>query len=116
MKQYTRMFRMEGVKLTFTQDALRAIARKAIKHGTGARGLRAICEGVLLDTMYDLPSAKGVREVVVDADCVEGDARPHMVLDDPASLPAQGASAKKPGAGETTVMPIVTPASGDARA
>ena len=116
VKQYTRMFRMEGVKLTFTQDALRAIARKAIKHGTGARGLRAICEGVLLDTMYDLPSAKGVREVVVDADCVEGDARPHMVLDDPASLPAQGATAKKAEAGETTVMPIVKPASGDARA
>ena len=72
VKQYARMFRMEGVKLTFTPEALRAIAHKAMQHGTGARGLRAICEEVLLETMYDLPSEEGVTEVVVTADAVEG--------------------------------------------
>ena len=76
VKQYTRMFRMEGVKLTFTDESLRAIARKAMKHGTGARGLRAICEEVLLETMYDLPSEEGVTEVVVTADAVEGKEAP----------------------------------------
>ena len=72
VKQYARMFRMEGVKLTFTPEALRAIAHKAMQHGTGARGLRAICEEVLLETMYDIPSEEGVTEVVVTADAVEG--------------------------------------------
>ena len=72
VKQYARMFRMEGVKLTFTPEALRAIAHKAMQHGTGARGLRAICEEVLRETMYDLPSEEGVTEFVVTADAVEG--------------------------------------------
>lgn len=72
VKQYTRMFRMEGVKLSFTPEALRAVAHKAVERNTGARGLRAICEDVLLETMYDLPSEEGVTEVVVTADSVEG--------------------------------------------
>ena len=76
VKQYTRMFKMEGVKLTFTPEALREIAHKAIKHGTGARGLRSICEGVLLDTMYDLPSEQDVTEVVVTPEAVRGEAQP----------------------------------------
>ena len=76
LKQYKRLFEMENVSLAFSDDALRAIARKAIARKTGARGLRSIMEGVLLDTMYELPSADGVTEVVVGAEVVEGRASP----------------------------------------
>ena len=79
VKQYVRMFRMEGVTLTFTDEALREIAHKAIKHGTGARGLRSICEGVLLDTMYDLPSEQGIAEVIVTPEAVRGEEKPRRV-------------------------------------
>lgn len=79
VKQYRRIFSMEGVKLQFTPDALRAVAQKSMKHGTGARGLRAICEQVLLDTMYDLPSTPGISEIVVTADAVEGTEPPLQV-------------------------------------
>src|SRR5690554_1946759 len=65
VKQYQRLFEMEDVRLTITHDALRAIARKAIERKTGARGLRSIMEGILLDTMFDLPALKGVEEVVI---------------------------------------------------
>ena len=70
VKQFQKIFQMEGVKLTVTPAALRAIARQAIRRGTGARGLRAILEEVLLDTMFKLPSLKGVSEVIVDEDLV----------------------------------------------
>ena len=76
VKQYQRLFDMENVKLTFTEDALAAIAAKAIERKTGARGLRSILEGVLLDTMYDLPSADGVTEVVVNDEVINGTAKP----------------------------------------
>ena len=66
VKQYHKLFELEDVELTFTDDALEAIAKKAIKRKTGARGLRSIVEGILLDTMFDLPSMEGVTEVVVD--------------------------------------------------
>jgi len=79
VKQYQRLFALEDVKLTFTDDALRGIARKAIAHGTGARGLRSICEIILLDSMYDLPSETDVDEVVVTADAVEGTNDPTIV-------------------------------------
>ena len=71
-KQYQRLFDMEGVKLTFNQDALQAIARKAIERKTGARGLRSIMEAILLDTMFELPGMDGVDEVVINKDVVEG--------------------------------------------
>ncbi len=71
-KQYQRLFDMEGVKLTFSHDALQAITRKAIERKTGARGLRSIMEGILLDTMFDLPGMDGVDEVVINKDVVEG--------------------------------------------
>ena len=67
---------MEDVKLTITLDALKAISRRAIERKTGARGLRSIMESILLDTMYDLPQLKGVEEVVVGPEVVEGSARP----------------------------------------
>ena len=79
VKQYQRMFEMENVKLTFPQDALSAISKKAIQRKTGARGLRSILESILLDTMFELPSMRGVEEVVVSADVVEGRAKPLQI-------------------------------------
>jgi ATP-dependent Clp protease ATP-binding subunit ClpX len=76
VKQYQRLFEMEDIKLTFPVEALRAIARKAIERKTGARGLRSIMEGILLETMFELPSLKGVEEVVIGPEVVEGGARP----------------------------------------
>jgi ATP-dependent Clp protease ATP-binding subunit ClpX len=78
-KQYKRLFDMEGVELEFREDALRAVARKAMQRRTGARGLRTILEGVLLDTMYDLPSLRGVQKVVVDDSVIDGHAKPYVV-------------------------------------
>ena len=72
VKQYAKLFDMEDVQLEFTDDALHSIAVRAIERKTGARGLRSILEGILLDTMFDLPSMDGVDEVHVDADVVEG--------------------------------------------
>ncbi|ABQ66960.1 ATP-dependent Clp protease ATP-binding subunit ClpX [Rhizorhabdus wittichii] len=80
VKQYQKLFDMEGVKLGFTDDALVAIARKAITRKTGARGLRSILEGLLLDTMFDLPSMDGVDEIMVDKDVVEGRKDPVRVF------------------------------------
>ncbi|MEP3672690.1 MAG: ATP-dependent Clp protease ATP-binding subunit ClpX [Hyphomicrobiales bacterium] len=76
VKQYQRLFEMENVELTFNDDALKAIALKAIERKTGARGLRSIMETILLDTMYDLPGLDGVDEVVISGDVVDGDAKP----------------------------------------
>jgi ATP-dependent Clp protease ATP-binding subunit ClpX len=76
VKQYQRLFEMEGVDLTVADDALGAIARKAIDRKTGARGLRSIMEGVLLHTMFDLPSLEGVEQVVISKEVVEGTAQP----------------------------------------
>jgi ATP-dependent Clp protease ATP-binding subunit ClpX len=77
VRQYQRLFQMEEIELTFHEDALKAIAEKAIERKTGARGLRSIMEGILLDTMYDLPSLEGVEEVVISEDVVKGkDVRP----------------------------------------
>ena len=78
-KQYQRMFDMEGVRLTFSEESLRAIARKAIQRKTGARGLRSIMEGILLDTMFDLPGLRGVEEIVVSPEVVEGRAPPLQI-------------------------------------
>jgi ATP-dependent Clp protease ATP-binding subunit ClpX len=82
MKQYQRLFEMEDVQLTFTEDALRSIAKKAIERKTGARGLRSILESILLDTMFDLPSFEGVEEVVISGEVVEGSARPLQIYAD----------------------------------
>lgn len=76
VKQYQRLFDMENVKLEFTEDALRAVARKAIERKTGARGLRSIMEGILLDSMYELPTLEGVEEIVINREVVEGRADP----------------------------------------
>ena len=76
VKQYTRMFEYEDSELTFDDDALRAIARKAIDHNTGARGLRSICERVLQDVMYELPEHEGATRVTVHASDIEGTTSP----------------------------------------
>ncbi len=82
VKQYQRLFDMEGVELTFAEDALKSVAKKAIARKTGARGLRSILEGILLDTMYDLPELGGVEEVVINAEVVDGNAKPlHIYVD-----------------------------------
>ncbi|MDF2140120.1 ATP-dependent Clp protease ATP-binding subunit ClpX [Paenirhodobacter sp. CAU 1674] len=83
VKQYQRLFDIEGVKLTFTDDALSAIAKRAIKRKTGARGLRSIMEDILLDTMFELPGLDSVQEVVVNEEAVETpDAKPLLIHSD----------------------------------
>ncbi|MBI1211560.1 MAG: ATP-dependent Clp protease ATP-binding subunit ClpX [Alphaproteobacteria bacterium] len=82
VKQYQRLFEMEGLSLTFSEDALRTISRKAVARKTGARGLRSILEGILLDTMFELPTMRGVAEVVINGEVVEGRARPLLIYAD----------------------------------
>ncbi|MBK5911632.1 ATP-dependent protease ATP-binding subunit ClpX [Rhodothalassium salexigens] len=82
LKQYQRLFEMENTKLTFTDEALFAVARKAIARNTGARGLRSIMEDILLETMFDLPSLEGVEEVVVNDDAVDGRSKPYHIYSD----------------------------------
>lgn len=79
-KQYARLFEMEGVKLSFTEDALSEIARRAIERRTGARGLRSILEGILLDTMFELPGMETVEEVSIDGEVVKGLKPPVQLL------------------------------------
>lgn len=79
VKQYKRLFEMEHVTLTFQEEAVSAIARKAITRKTGARGLRSIMENILLDTMFDLPSLEDVSEVIIDQDVVNSGAIPRRI-------------------------------------
>jgi ATP-dependent Clp protease ATP-binding subunit ClpX len=79
VKQYQRLFEMEGAKLTFTDDAMRAVATRAIQRRTGARGLRSIMESILLATMFDLPGLEDVEEVVVNGEVAEGRASPLFI-------------------------------------
>ena len=80
VKQYQRLFSMDGAELRFTDDALSAVAKKAADRGTGARGLRAIMEDTLVPIMYDLPDRDDVEEVVVDADVIDNGSEPEYVL------------------------------------
>ncbi len=76
VKQYQRLFEMEDLQLTFSDEALHGIARKAIERKTGARGLRSIMEGILLETMFELPELDGVEEIVISPEVVDGQAKP----------------------------------------
>jgi len=78
-KQYQELFKLDGAKLTFKENALKEIAQKAIKKKTGARGLRSILENILLKTMYDLPSQDNIEEVIVDASAAKGQSQPMLV-------------------------------------
>ncbi|MEJ2114548.1 MAG: ATP-dependent Clp protease ATP-binding subunit ClpX [Gammaproteobacteria bacterium] len=80
-KQYKRLFEMEGVDIEFRENALYAVARKAMDRKTGARGLRTILENVLLDTMYDLPSQDSISKVVVDEGVIIGDSKPYLIYE-----------------------------------
>ena len=82
VKQYQRLFEMEDVRLDFAEDALGAIARKAIARKTGARGLRSIMEAILLESMFDLPSLDGVEAIVISREVVEGKAKPLYIYTD----------------------------------
>ena len=88
VKQYQRLFELEDTELTFTEDALKAIAKRAIERKTGARGLRSILEDILLDTMFDLPGLESVTEVVVNEEAVTSDAAPLMIYADAEKEPA----------------------------
>jgi len=82
VKQYQRLFEMEDVRLEFADDALRSIAHKAIKRKTGARGLRSIMEGILLESMFELPGLQGVDQIVINREVVEGRAKPLYIYSD----------------------------------
>ena len=92
VKQYQRLFEMEDVCLTFSDDARREIAHKAIARKTGARGLRSILEGILLDSMFELPSYDGVEEVVISKEVVEGRVGPLLIYADRREELGSGAS------------------------
>ncbi len=89
-KQFKKLFEMENVELEFRPDALSAIAKKALKRKTGARGLRTIVESVLLDTMYDLPSQENVSKVVVDESVIEHKSEPYVIYQTPPAKVASG--------------------------
>ncbi|HMI90686.1 MAG TPA: ATP-dependent Clp protease ATP-binding subunit ClpX, partial [Polyangiales bacterium] len=86
VKQFQKLLEMDGVKLKFQEDALRAVARKALARNAGARGLRAILENAMLDVMYEVPSNKGIREVVITVDVLDRGERPLMVYEKEAEL------------------------------
>ncbi|HCB43203.1 MULTISPECIES: ATP-dependent Clp protease ATP-binding subunit ClpX [Pseudomonadaceae] len=86
-KQYARLFDMEEVELEFRTDALKAIAGRALERKTGARGLRSILESVLLETMYEIPSAENVSKVVIDENVINGDAQPLLIYQTPEQPP-----------------------------
>ena len=88
IKQYQRLFEMENIELSFTSEALSCISEKAIQRKTGARGLRSILEGILLNSMFDLPGMTGVSKVVVNEEAVNGNAEPLLIYQDLKEKPA----------------------------
>ena len=88
IKQFKKLFELESVKLTFTEEALKSIANKAIKRKTGARALRSILEKILLNSMFDLPSLRSVEEVVVNEDTVDKDTEPLLIYSESSEEPA----------------------------
>ena len=91
-KQYSKLFEMEGVEVDFREDGLRAIAEKAMERKTGARGLRSILEGVLLDSMYNIPSQSNVAKVVIDESVIRGDSEPLLVYQNSEPTPRAAAT------------------------
>jgi len=94
IKQYRRLFNMEAVELTFTDGALKAIAQKAIERKTGARGLRSILEGILLDTMFELPTLENVNEIVINEEVIQNNAAPLFIY-----APKEPKNSKSAGSG-----------------
>ena len=87
VKQYTALLDMEDVKLSFTEEALRAIAKKALARKTGARGLRSIVEEILLGTMFDLPSEPTITEVIINEESVNNNVAPEYIKDKAGRVP-----------------------------
>jgi ATP-dependent Clp protease ATP-binding subunit ClpX len=87
IRQYQRLFEIDQVELEFTPESLESAAQLALERETGARGLRAIIEGALLDVMYEIPSRPEIRKVIVDADAIEGEGRPELLDDQGLELP-----------------------------
>ncbi len=92
IKQYARLFEMEDVELDFREDALRAIAKRAMERKTGARGLRSILEATLLDTMYEVPSKENLAKVVIDEGAIKGDSEPLLIYENQNDTKAQQAA------------------------
>ena len=88
LRQYETSFKLDGIKLTFTDDAIDAIAEKAFKEKTGARGLRSIVENLMLGISYEIPSMTGVKDVVVDRENVEKRTEPRIIKEDGHYIPA----------------------------
>ena len=86
MKQFQKLFEMDGVKLKFTKSALQAVAREALARNSGARGLRAILEHAMLDIMYDIPSRNGIKEVVINDEVITKREAPLIVYQKEAEL------------------------------
>ena len=86
VKQYQKLFEMDGVKLQFTEGALRAVAREAIRRGTGARGLRAILEEVMIDLMYEIPSKGNIKECIINEEVIARKEKPILVYEDKADV------------------------------
>ena len=93
-KQYEKLFRMDGVKLSFDQEALEAVAELALERNTGARGLRSIMENAMTEIMYEIPSRHDVAEVVITPACIKGEGKSEYVL-----------MRELPAADETAVLP-----------
>ena len=93
VKQYQKLFAMEGVELEIRPAAMTAIAKRALERKTGARGLRSILESVLLDTMYELPGMENVSKVVIDENMISSDAKPILIYADPPKAKAKAAGA-----------------------
>jgi ATP-dependent Clp protease ATP-binding subunit ClpX len=98
-KQYSKLFEMEGAELEFREDALRAIAKRAMKRKTGARGLRTILESILLETMYDLPSMANAKKVVVDEAVVTGETMPYIIHETDETAPLLAVDEEQLGTG-----------------
>ncbi len=79
LKQFRKLFDLDGVQLEFTADAIEAVADKALERGTGARGLRAILEETLLDVMFDVPSQDDIAQVIISGEVVRGEATPEII-------------------------------------
>jgi len=90
-RQYSKLLSFDDVELEFTPDALRAIAKQALARKSGARGLRAIIEGVMMDTMYELPSMEGVKKCIITRESVEDGEKPRLIFAQPEALPEEKA-------------------------
>ena len=108
VRQYTKLMEMDGVELEFSEESLKTIARQAIERKSGARGLRAIVEGLLMDAMFDLPSREDVKQCIITEKCALGKEKPKLVLSDGAQpkklrRPAAEKKPPKPAPNESSV-------------